>query len=204
VSRQRRPPPSADPEVAVTTGKPAASSAADDLENSFRDVMASVCAPVVVITAMSGELAHGTTVSAFASLSLRPPMVLIALDRSSELLTVIQQTGQFGVNILGLDQSHLALRFARKGGTNKFSGVPWQSHGNVPRLAGATSFLACDVAEIVTGGDHLIVLGNVHAAHAVVSRPPLTYHQRSFGTHKPLEDYFQWPQALTPSVVELS
>src|SRR5438105_11403406 len=90
------------------------------LQDAFREVMASVCTPVSVVTAMADHLPHGTTVSAFASLSLDPPMVLVALDRGSDLLALVRRTGRFGLNVLSGAQSHLALRFARKGGTAKF------------------------------------------------------------------------------------
>ena len=50
--------------------------------------------------------------SAFASLSLTPPMVLVALDRGSDLLALVRTSGRFGVNVLGSTQSALALTFA--------------------------------------------------------------------------------------------
>ncbi len=62
-----------------------------DLVADFRDAMATVCTPVAVVTAMDGERPHGTTVSAFASLSVDPPMVLVALDARSDLLTLVRR-----------------------------------------------------------------------------------------------------------------
>ncbi|MFD0478311.1 flavin reductase family protein [Nonomuraea thailandensis] len=87
--------------------------------------MAAVCTPVSVVTTMEDGLPYGTTVSAFASLSLDPPMILVSLDRSSDLLEMIRRTGRFGLNVLAHSQSELALNFARKGGTAKFTGVRW-------------------------------------------------------------------------------
>jgi flavin reductase (DIM6/NTAB) family NADH-FMN oxidoreductase RutF len=117
---------------------------------------------------------------------MQPPMVLICLDRGSELLAVIRSSRQFGVNVLGREQSALALKFARKGGAGKFAGVPWTSDGGVPRIPGAGGFLACSGVQLVDGGDHVILLGSVLAAHTDRSRP-LTYHDRAFGTHVPLD-----------------
>jgi flavin reductase (DIM6/NTAB) family NADH-FMN oxidoreductase RutF len=71
------------------------------LTEHFREVMAGVATPVTVVTAMSDGLPHGTTVSAFASLSMNPPMVLVSLDRGSELLSLIQESRRFGVSVLG-------------------------------------------------------------------------------------------------------
>ncbi|NIJ11539.1 flavin reductase (DIM6/NTAB) family NADH-FMN oxidoreductase RutF [Saccharomonospora amisosensis] len=126
------------------------------------------------MTGMDSVLPHGTTVSAFASLSMDPPMVLVALDRHSALLAVLRRTRRFGVNVLGNGQAALASRFARKGGAAKFAGTPWRTHAGVPRIPGAGVFLGRTVADLV--------LGDV--CHAESSGgAPLTYHRRTFGTH---------------------
>jgi flavin reductase (DIM6/NTAB) family NADH-FMN oxidoreductase RutF len=158
------------------------------LRDAFREVMASVCTPVSVVTSMSGNLPHGTTVSAFASLSMNPPMVLVSLDLGSELLAVLRTTGRFGLNVLGSGQSALATTFARKGGTGKFADVPWETEAGVPRIPGAGGFLVCNVSRLVPGGDHIIVLGDVLAARAAHGQP-LTYHARVFGTHVALGEH---------------
>ena len=166
--------------VTSTPGQPAI------LQDTFREVMASVCTPVSVVTAMSDGLPYGTTVSAFASLSMRPPMVLLALDRGSDLLSVVRETRYFVLNVLGREQSDIALTFARKGGSGKFADVPWELEAGVPRIPRVSGFLACGVAELVEGGDHIVVLGNVLAALTAQAQP-LTYHGRSFGTHLALD-----------------
>jgi flavin reductase (DIM6/NTAB) family NADH-FMN oxidoreductase RutF len=152
--------------------------------NSFRDAMASVCTPVTVITAFDGARPHGTTVSAFASLSAKPPMIMVALDYNSELLGLIRASGRFGVNVLGIGHHSEALRFAVKS-NDKFVGIDWSAHHDVPRLTGAATWLVCDVADLLPGGDHVIVTGDVLVAETEPA-PPLTYHGRIFGTHEPL------------------
>ena len=162
---------------------PAASTHA--LAAEFREVMAGVVTPVSVVTAMDDQRPHGTTVSAFASLSLDPPMVLVSLDRDSDLLALVEASGRFGLNVLDTAQAGLARRFARKG-HDKFDGVRWRPDHGLPRLAGGTGWLACAVDRLVEGGDHVIVLGVVLAADRQPARP-LTYHARVFGTHTELE-----------------
>jgi flavin reductase (DIM6/NTAB) family NADH-FMN oxidoreductase RutF len=154
---------------------------------AFLEVMASVCTPVSVVTAMSADdLPYGTTVSAFASLSLNPPMIMIALDRDSELLGVIRRAGRLGINLLGSHQSELARTFARKGGPAKFAGVAWLAEDGVPRIPGDGGFLSATVDRLVPGGDHIAVLASVGIAQAA-GTPPLTYHNRVFGTHAALD-----------------
>jgi flavin reductase (DIM6/NTAB) family NADH-FMN oxidoreductase RutF len=162
----------------------AESGAADVDPGTFRAVMATVCTPVSVVTAMAGRRPHGSTVSAFASLSLNPPMVLVALDLGSDLLRHIRDSGAFGLNILHEGQAALAASFARKG-DDKFDGVPWALQAGVPRLDGCSGWLGCTVDRLVDGGDHVVAFGRViDAAHEAA--PPLTYHQRQFGTHQAL------------------
>lgn len=152
---------------------------------AFRAAMAAVCTPVSVATTLQGERPYGTTVSAFSSLSLDPPMILVALDRRSDLLTAIRSSARFGLNVLSSSQAGLARTFARRGGPAKFTGIPWQHKAGVPSLPGVGSFVACVVADLVEAGDHVLVLGRV--VHTETSpQPPLAYHDRTFGTHLPL------------------
>jgi flavin reductase (DIM6/NTAB) family NADH-FMN oxidoreductase RutF len=152
----------------------------------FREVMSRVATPVAVVTALDDGRPHGTTVSAFASLSMTPPMVLVSLDRGSDLLALVRRSGRFGLNVLEASQSALALAFAAKGGTAKFQGVPWVLADDLPRLPGVTGWLACAVENLVEGGDHVIALGRVVSADCC-DGSPLTYHARVFGTHTVLD-----------------
>jgi flavin reductase (DIM6/NTAB) family NADH-FMN oxidoreductase RutF len=149
---------------------------------SFSNAMARVCTPVSVVTTSDGS-PHGTTVSAFTSLSLTPPMVLVSLDRGSNLLARLTRTRQFGLNVLSAAQAGLATRFAKKG-PDTFDGITWYDESGCPRFEGVLAWLACGVADVIDGGDHRIVLGNVLRVN-VFPNEPLTYHARAFGTHAP-------------------
>jgi flavin reductase (DIM6/NTAB) family NADH-FMN oxidoreductase RutF len=160
--------------------------AGETLPALFRDVMSGVVTPVTVVTTMDDGRPHGTTVSAFASLSLKPPMVLVCLDRGSELLALISAHQRFGVNVLSSTQATEARNFARKG-PDKFAGTDWAPAHGLPRLAGACGWLACSVAALVDGGDHVVAFGHVLAAEAQPAQP-LSYHARLFGTQRTLSD----------------
>ncbi|MCV7220294.1 flavin reductase family protein [Mycolicibacterium elephantis] len=152
------------------------------LQDAFKTAMASVCTPVAVVTAMDEDRPHGTTVSAFASLSMLPPSLLVSLDQGSEVLALLRRTGRFGLNILGHDQAALATGFARKG-SGKFAGVPWSLADGVPRLTGSPGWVACEVGQTVEAADHVLVIGMVSSVETV-DGAPLTYHARRFGTHR--------------------
>lgn len=152
------------------------------LRQQFREVMAGVATPVAIVTTVDNDRPHGATVSAFVSLSMEPPLLLISLDKRSELLKLIQVSHRFGLNVLGSGQHELAASFARKNVVDKFDGVQWQPCHGVPRLPDVCGWVACDVSEFVDAGDHTMVIGTVVEAEHDISAP-LTYHRRAFGTH---------------------
>lgn len=147
----------------------------------FRSTMASVCAPVTIVTAMDEGRPHGTTVSAFSSLSLEPPLILAALGCESDLLAIVRTAKRFGVSLLSHLQDELALKFAQKG-RDKFDGVSWRAEQGIPRLTNVTGWLACNLTELIEGGDHVIAVGLVVAAEPIADAP-LVFHNRQFGTH---------------------
>jgi flavin reductase (DIM6/NTAB) family NADH-FMN oxidoreductase RutF len=150
-------------------------------EREFKDFMAGVCTPVAVVTAMADGLPHGTTVGSLTSLSLRPPMVTVALDRRSKLLPKIQRTGRFGVNMLGAGQEDVAAAFAAPA-ADRFGATEWYADRDLPRLRGAPGWLVCLPKRFVEGGDHLLLLSQVTHISAVEAAP-LVYGHRMFGTH---------------------
>ncbi len=154
------------------------------LEQKFRNLMASVCAPVTVVTTMDADGPHGATVSSLASLSLRPSMVSIALDRGSALLARIQRSGRFGINVLNAGQDGVAMRFARRG-EDRFADVSWSVCQDLPQLGGLVAWAVCELHQVVVAGDHLLLIGLVTHAEST-SEPPLVYAQRKFGTHSEL------------------
>jgi flavin reductase (DIM6/NTAB) family NADH-FMN oxidoreductase RutF len=146
----------------------------------FRDALASVCTPVAVVTSFHEARPHGSTVSAFCSLSLDPPLVIVSLARDSDLLAMIRGSGRFGINVLTRGQDDIAARFARKG-RDKFDGLAWDLDRGLPRVRGAATWLVCRLERLADGGDHEIVVGLVEHADAR-AHDPLLYQQRAFTT----------------------
>ena len=152
------------------------------VRKSFRQAMGNLAAAVSVVTTFHDGAPHGTTVSAFASLSMEPPMLLVSLDRTSNLLAKLQIGSRLGVNVLAAHHDQVALRFAGKG-DDKFLDVPWHLEDGVPALDDRHAYVSLDVENLVEAGDHVLVLGGVRTAN-VSAGSPLTYWQRTFGTHK--------------------
>ncbi len=145
------------------------------------ELMAGICAPVTIVTAADTHRPYGATVSSFAALSLEPPLVTVAFERQSTLLQRILDAGRFGVNLLGHGQDDLAVLFARRG-ADRFSCTAWHYDYGLPRIDGAAGWAACDLYNVIDGGDHLLLLGLITRAQHV-QLPPLVYAHRTFGTH---------------------
>lgn len=152
------------------------------LQEQFRAAMGNVAAAVSVVTTLVGDHPHGTTVSAFGSLSMEPPMLLVSLDNSSTLLSYVSVGSSLGVNVLASHHDSLAVHFARKG-HDKFADVAWRIEDGAPALVDKHAWVALRVGQLVPAGDHTLVLGDVVAAHARDDYP-LTYWRKTFGTHR--------------------
>ncbi|MGO1488412.1 MAG: flavin reductase family protein [Arachnia sp.] len=150
-------------------------------ELDFRDAMAHVSAPVTIITTMVDGVPYGSTVSAFASLSVHPPMVFLALDNSGALINHIRASGRIGVNVLTSAQAPLAVRFATRGLEDRFAGIDWVEDDGLPRLPDSTAWLRCDEVTFTPGGDHTVLLCTVSGAETA-GVDGLTYYQRRFGS----------------------
>lgn len=151
-------------------------------EAALRQAMGNLSTGLTIVTTSTGGVPHGTTLSAVMSLSMDPPMVVLSLARTSSLLARLQRGGRFGINVLAAHQDQVALRFSQRL-HNRFADLPWDDADGAPRLAGAHAWVLGEVSSTLPAGDHVLVLGDVLAAEAGDGRP-LTYWQRTFGTHQ--------------------
>lgn len=153
------------------------------LEADYRAAMRHVASPVAVVTTYVGDQPHGSTVSAFMSLSMHPPMLLVSLDNRSTLLALLSVGSPLGVNILAGGQSDVAALFATRG-ADRFGAVSWELRDGAPALLDTHAWVGTGVGSLVPAGDHTLVLADViGAAHD--TRDPLIYHQKVYGTHLP-------------------
>lgn len=156
----------------------------DELEASFRDAMARVPAPVTVITTSADGQPTGTTVSAFASLSIDPPMVVFALDNRGGMIDRLRASGRAGVNILAGHQADAAIKFASRHTPDRFADLDWTLDHDLPRLTEAAAWLRCEELEFLPGGDHTVVVATVVSAETV-GDSSLAYHLREFKDVRP-------------------
>ena len=154
-------------------------------DSLFRATLSRFASGVTVITSAHEDDIAGTTVSAFSSLSLDPPLVLVCLDETSATRALIEKSRVFAVNILSRGQQHLADHFAKRrnrGDPHQFEEVGYDlAPSRSPLLHGCHAFADCRVVAVHEGGDHRIYVGRVEAL-GLEEGPsePLVYHARRY------------------------
>lgn len=147
----------------------------------YRQVLGHFPTGVTVVTAVHEGEPIGLAVGSFASLSLEPPQVLFCAGAQSSTWPRIREVGSFCVNILADDQEDVCRAFAGPAG-NKFEGIGWKHSGNgSPLLSGVLAYIDCSVAQVVTSGDHDIVIGGVHDLEVLHEGGPLLFFRGGYG-----------------------
>ncbi|XVS68035.1 flavin reductase family protein [Actinosynnema sp. CA-299493] len=146
----------------------------------FTRALSRVLGPVAVVTTADDTGRRwGFTGSAFCSVSLTPPLVLVCLAKTASTHTAFRSAGRFMVNVLSQEQADLARRFA-KSGVDRFAAQDTVTcELGLPGLLEASARLACSTHQLVDAGDHSILIGLVEATHAA-DDVPLAYWNRGF------------------------
>lgn len=136
--------------------------APEPVARAFRLALGRFVTGVTVVTAVTADgRSVGMTVNSFNSVSLDPPLILWSIDRAGSLYQAFVHAERFAVNVLGADQIELARRFAGAP-AERFDGVAVdRGIGGVPLLKGCIACFECSTRHRYSGGDHLILVGEV-------------------------------------------
>lgn len=152
----------------------------------FRTAMSFFPTGVTVITATTGDQPHGMTANAFTSVSLDPPLVMVAVARTARMLTHVIEAGAFAVTILSAEQRDDAAWFATPGrpaGVNEFQHRPWRVApvSGAPVLTDGLAWLDCRLVEVYPTGDHELCIGLVEDLDVLdPDRRPLRWFRAAF------------------------
>lgn len=152
---------------------------------ALRAAMRRFASGVTVVTAAHGGRRAGMTVSAFLSVSLEPPTILVSLHAAAETLALARAAGAFAVSLLHADQEQVSARFAGFGfpkDADRFEGSRTGTRvTGAPVLEDALAWVDCRVRELHGVGTHVLLVGDVVAAGvAPDARAPLVYHDRGY------------------------
>jgi len=154
---------------------------------SFRDVLGRFASGVTVVTTREDGVDHAVTVSAFTSVSLAPPLVLVCIDVRNRFHEPVIRTGRWSVSLLAEGNQAASTWLATRGRPleDQLDQVPHR-RGEVHDAAlveGALGWLECETWQVYPGADHSIVVGLVRRAE--VDRhadSPLLYYRSHYGS----------------------
>jgi flavin reductase (DIM6/NTAB) family NADH-FMN oxidoreductase RutF len=147
---------------------------AGDPVAEFRRTLGMFPTGVTIITTQAEGQVHGMTANAFMSVSLRPPLVLISVDRRAKMNSLLHEGSRYGISVLGDEQEALSDHFA-----GRVLDDPPEARfllvRETPLVDGAVAHIVARVVRSYWGGDHSLFLGQVEFAR---SRPgaPLLFH----------------------------
>jgi flavin reductase (DIM6/NTAB) family NADH-FMN oxidoreductase RutF len=149
-------------------------------KDEFRSAMSRFASGVTIVTTRTKDAApSGITVSAFASVSLEPPLILVCIDKRASIHNTLEEGCYFAVNILAEDQEMTSRRFASKE-PDRFAGAGYRDGvTGAPLLDGSLACIECRVAHTYHGGDHTIIVGEVESA-TVAEGKPLAYFRGGY------------------------
>lgn len=148
--------------------------------SEFRRVLAHWSTGVAVVATFTPDHEPcGMTATAFASVSLSPPLVLACLERTADTHEALHAAGVFSISILADGHEALARRFAGDDTAAKFADVPWHvAATGAPVLDDALAWLDCRVHSVHEAGDHTIFVGAVIRGDARDGDPLLYFRSR--------------------------
>lgn len=140
--------------------------------NQLRQAFGSFVTGVTVVTAWDAEgHPRGMTANSFTSVSLDPPLLLVCIGKHAASFAVFQGARSFAVNMLHQGQAELSALFASKS-PDKFKATDHRAvHTGAPVLASCLAWFDCSVHDRVDAGDHMILIGRVHAFDTSPSQP---------------------------------
>src|SRR5262245_32139924 len=145
-----------------------------------RKIMGRFATGVTVVTTSHEGRHGGLTANAVCSLSLDPPLLLVAVDKKAGSHAELLSHRCYAVNILSLDQEEVSQRFARSG-PKDFSGLRWKTAvTGAPILEGSLAWVDCRIVDVLQGGDHDIFVGEIVAGEFDEAKEPLLYYSGKY------------------------
>lgn len=151
---------------------------------ALRTAMRTWTSGVTIVSAAKDGISHGMTVSAFTSLSLEPPLVMVSLNKDTRTHTLVLESQAFGVTILAEGQEAISERFAGNQAEyeeERFAGLEtFTLQTGSPLLPDGLAVLDCRLVTTYDAGDHTIMVGEVLVSQVLHNAQPLVYHDRSY------------------------
>jgi flavin reductase (DIM6/NTAB) family NADH-FMN oxidoreductase RutF len=157
-----------------------------DVKESLKEAMRYFPQGVTVVAIKGEEGPWGITVSAFTSISLEPPLVLVSIAKGSAFHDGLAASGSFTVSFLADDQRSVSDSFAGRPGAPKMAAFEPRPDGPFV-IRGSRAYVHCKKPRVVDAGDHSVFLGEVVEARKLNDKLPLVYYRQQYTTSSPHE-----------------
>ncbi len=164
-----------------------------DLAERFRLALRGMGSSVSIVSTEVDAVRYGMVATAAMSVSMMPPSMVIAINKSASIHDRLIDRGAFAINILSEMGHSVARGFSSASGEARFANGPWLSHKllshdrkPLPYLANASATIFCSVMQVHAAGSHSLLVGEVHHVLSNDDRAPLLYCDGSYGSFSPI------------------
>jgi len=157
----------------------------EDVPEKLKQVMRAFPQGVTLVTTKVAGRPFGVTVSAFSTISLRPPLVMLSITKGTRAHEALTKAETFAINTLGSDQLAVSERFAgrQRAHTSDFGELPVKEGSNGSLLLRtALAHVECARSALHDAGDHTIIVGRVTKVELIREALPLIYYDRRYTT----------------------
>lgn len=156
-------------------------------DQAFRAALGRFASGVTIVSSRDEGIDHAMTASAFMSVSINPPQVLLCASRRSRFHGAVMTSGRWAVSILSEEGRDSSAWFAHTGRPliGQFDGVAHhRSPGGLVLIDSALAWMECRTVAVHDGGDHSILIGSVEWADVsdAGTDDPLLYYRSTYGS----------------------
>jgi len=158
------------------------------ISESFRALLRGMASSVTIVSTEWAKTRHGMVATAVMSLSLEPPSLVLAVNRSASIHAPLHERGAFVINILSRWDEPIARGFSRASGESRFAFGPWTAlrsanplFNGLPYLANAQAAVFCRLRDTHPAGTHSLLIASVADLVHDQKRAPLVYCDGTYG-----------------------
>lgn len=153
-----------------------------ELQNGFKSAMRGLASTVCVLAAQTPQGPKGMTATAVMSLSMEPPSLALAVNRSASIAPDLEEGAHVSVQFLSEGQAEVARAFAGGlPGYQRFACGRWEADAwGTPMLLDASASIACVIDKCIAHATHNMIIAIVKAVRLSQGMRPLLYVHGEF------------------------
>ena len=153
------------------------------IEELFRGAMRRLASGVVLVTTCGADgQPYGIAMTAIMSLSMDPPSMLLAVNRTASLCEPLLASGEFSINIMAWDDAEACQSFVSAPAAERFATMDWNmGERGLPLLTSSVANILCSIDKAEPFGSHMVIRGLVQKVVLGEDRNPLLYVAGRYG-----------------------